>query len=410
MSVASWLASRAIARASGGRRALTGLTVAALLAVLAFYKYADLFVRTFTPSHGGFGIALPLGVSFYTFEMICYVVDVHRGAQPAQGLVGFLVYIAYFPHLVAGPIVRPHELLPQLAEDRPFSSEVFSEGVSTALAGLVVKLVFADNLAVTANAVFAAPAAWGPLGAWLGVAAYSGQILCDFWGYTSIARGCSLALGYALPPNFDHPYASASPTEFWRRWHMTLSRWLRDYLYVPLGGGRGGRLATYRNLLVTMALGGLWHGARWTFVLWGVYHGLLLVAHKAWSDLARRSPALERARRTSAYRAAAVAFTLLAVMIGWIPFRAPSLADAGTLLRRVTFAAEGAAAGTVPGAARSLALLAALAAITAAGAYDLAPRLHRALSAQWRGFVWAVLAAAVYLLGTSTSEFIYFYF
>jgi alginate O-acetyltransferase complex protein AlgI len=259
--------------------------------------------------------------------------------------------------------------------------------------------------------VFAAPRSHDWSQVCLGVASYSGQIFCDFWGYTSIARGCSLALGYPLPQNFDHPYASASVTEFWRRWHMTLSRWLRDYLYVGLGGNRGGRLATYRNLLLTMTLGGLWHGARWTFVAWGLYHGVLLVLHKLWVGFAGDSALLAKLRATGGYRALAVAATLLLVTLGWVLFRASSLDEASTIVRLAfDTAPRGGAALEAPAFARSAKLLVVLGVVTAAGTRQLGLRFHRALSSRWRGVTWALLVGVLYLYGTSTNEFIYFYF
>src|SRR5262249_10424939 len=224
------------------------------------------------------------------------------------------VYILFFPHLVAGPIVRPQEFLPQLKYEKRWSWSRHLLGLRIFLIGLFKKAVIADNLAPVADAVFASPWNFGTLAIWLGVLCYSVQIYCDFSGYSDMAVGLAHTLGFKLPANFRMPYLARDISEFWRRWHLTLSTWLRDYLYIPLGGNRRGEGATYRNLILTMFLGGLWHGAAWTFAVWGLYHGLLLALHKAirlpdW----RWWPALQPLFCLG---------TFLSVSVGWVFFRA----------------------------------------------------------------------------------------
>lgn len=390
-----------------GRKAILAGSIVVLLGTLATFKYAAFFA-----SFMGMKVEqlpLPLGISFYVFEMISYVVDVYRGDPGARSLPEFALYVSYFPHLIAGPIVRASELLPQLREKKTFDSARVSEGMFVMLTGFVKKMVIADNLAVYADAVFKTPASYNSVEIGVGVLAYTGQIFCDFSGYTDIARGGSTMLGFDLPENFDYPYLSKSITEFWRRWHMTLSRWLRDYLYIPLGGNRGGELATYRNLFLTMTLGGLWHGARITFVIWGAYHGVLLAIHKLYGGVTR-TPSWKKARENLAYQIVATLGTLVLVMIGWVFFRAQTFADAMAVFRRL------AEARPVPGWKPTKVLdetawyLFALVALHAAGAAKLGMRTQRALPPAARGLMWAGMVAVLYWLATTSPAFIYFYF
>ncbi|MBK8691878.1 MAG: MBOAT family protein [Deltaproteobacteria bacterium] len=298
--VFAWWVGLALSRATRPK-ALLGFAVAALLAMLAWFKYSAFAAQQVAAllhlPRPAFTVALPLAISFFSFELISYVVDVRRGTTPERSLWRFALYVSYYPHLIAGPIVRAEELLPSLRAPKPFDDTRFGDGVYILLIGFLKKTVLADRMAPWADAVFSDPSAHGTLGVWMGVLAYTGQIYCDFSGYTDIARGASLTLGLPLPENFDWPYLSTSITEFWRRWHMTLSRWLRDYLYIGLGGNRGGPLRQYRNLLLTMLLGGLWHGANWTFVAWGALHGLALCAHKLWDTALRGFPLAQRCAR-----------------------------------------------------------------------------------------------------------------
>lgn len=387
------------------------ITVVALLLPLVVFKYTDFLLGTMG-SKTRFELALPLGISFFTFEMLSYVIDLYRGGPEAKGVTEFFLYIAYFPHLVAGPIVRADELLPELEKDHVFDSEKSAEGMFIALFGLVKKIVIADNLGTFANTVFGAPdKQTGPY-LWLGVLAYTGQIFCDFSGYTDIARGCSLMLGYELPENFDYPYASSNIAEFWRRWHMTLSRWLRDYLYISLGGNRGGAWRTYRNLFLTMLIGGLWHGARWTFVAWGAYHGLLLAIHKLYDDRTAKMPTVKALRKSVPYRAVATAVTFFQVMVGWVFFRSETFEKAKVVLAGMAHAKGPIPKfDTLPADVRQvIVLLGLLAGIHVFGVYKVGLTAHRKLPAPARGLVWAAFAYVCFFYATSSPVFIYFNF
>jgi D-alanyl-lipoteichoic acid acyltransferase DltB (MBOAT superfamily) len=267
---------------------------------------------------------LPIGISFFTFQAITYVVDVYRGETPAASLVEVAILQAFFPHIVAGPIVRANELLPQLRTPRDPRTVLAGPAIFLIVGGLVKKTVIADELARRiVDPVYSDPAAHSASELTLAFYGFAAQIYCDFSGYTDMAIGLALLLGYQLPQNFNRPYLALSLRDFWRRWHMTLSRWLRDYLYIPLGGNRGGRLKTYRNLMLTMLLGGLWHGAAWTFVLWGGIHGTALSVER----FARE--------RFSGFRLPAWAAWLVTfhvVCVAWVFFRSPDLATAFDVL------------------------------------------------------------------------------
>jgi len=310
---------------SGARRQL--LVLASLvgnLGILAFFKYGGFFydnalstdLITRSPAITAFftDLVLPLGISFYTFQSLSYTIDVHRGdREPIRDFVDFALYVSFFPQLVAGPIMRAGEFLPQLRYASPFRVEQFNAGFARFGTGLAKKVVFADSLALFADPVFAAPAQHSPISLVLALYAYTFQIYFDFSGYTDMAIGLAKMLGFELVPNFNFPYLADSITDFWRRWHMTLSQWLRDYLFIPLGGSRGSRLKTYRNLSVTMLLGGLWHGASWNFVLWGGFHGCLLAVERAFGW---REPPTSAARR-----GVRIFLTFHLVVIGWFFFR-----------------------------------------------------------------------------------------
>ncbi|MFA5938532.1 MAG: MBOAT family protein [Sinimarinibacterium sp.] len=300
--------------------------VVADLAVLGYFKYANFGVDTLNALLGLTGneplqvmhVILPIGISFYIFESISYIADVYRGDTPAaRNLVDFATFVALFPHLIAGPVFRYKDLANQFAR-REHSWAMFSAGSVRFMQGFIKKVFIADSIAPMANSAFALaqPTA---ADAWLGTLAYTAQLYFDFSGYSDMAIGLGLMIGFRFTENFNQPYISQSITEFWRRWHMSLSSWLRDYLYVPLGGNRHGTFKTYRNLFLTMLLGGLWHGANWTFAIWGAWHGALL--------------ALERVSATAGagarFSPARWATTFLLVMLGWVMFRAPDVATAG---------------------------------------------------------------------------------
>jgi len=406
------------------RRLLLGASVTVVLGVLAWFKYAGFLAAQgaallrllgHETGLGRVDILLPLAISFYCFEIISYLVDVHRGDPAERSLWRFALYVAYYPHLIAGPIVRAGELLPQLRVPTAFDGQRFGDGVYLCLVGFTQKLVFADRLSLWADEVFARPGAHASFGVWMGVVAYTGQIFCDFAGYTNIARGASLMLGLELPENFRLPYLSTSLTEFWRRWHMTLSRWLRDYLYISLGGNRQGTLAQYRNLFLTMLLGGLWHGANWTFLFWGALHGAGLALHKRWDGFAR-ARAWGRLRERAPYQLLAWGVTLVFVMVGWVYFRAPTFTLAHEVLGRMFLPASGPdtlrlAWGAWPAGLRTaLVLTLALALAHVLGRFQVGSRLHAWLPAPARGVAWLALVLACYLLAEPREQFIYFQF
>jgi len=315
------------------RRRLLTAVIAFDVTVLVLWKYAGFAtaqahnLAAFTGLHlPVVQLALPIGISFYTFHHISYVVDIYRGERAAlRNPVSFVTYIAMFPQLVAGPIVRYREIADQLPQQRTHRLDDIAAGFPRFALGLTKKVVVADSLAPMVDTCFATPAGQMTTAvAWLGAIGYTVQLYFDFSGYSDMAIGLARMLGFRLPENFARPYSSVTITEFWRRWHMSLSRWFRDYVYIPLGGNRGGLASTYRNLLIVFVLVGFWHGANWTFLAWGLYHGALLVIERRqrWSS----PPAMPRGvlgRR---------ALTFLLVMLGWVLFRSPNLGSAFTML------------------------------------------------------------------------------
>jgi D-alanyl-lipoteichoic acid acyltransferase DltB (MBOAT superfamily) len=401
---------RAIARApeQGRKRALLILSVVANLGVLAFFKYTRFFADSAHGLLGLLGVALPeptftillpAGISFYTFQSMSYTIDVYRGELPARERPEeFLSAVSFFPHLVAGPIIRASVLLPQFERMEPLRWEWVQRGYLLVAVGLFKKMV-ADLLAPTADVLFSGTEPASALEAWTGALAFTGQIYADFSGYTDIAIGVALLLGFVLPPNFAQPYLATSPIDFWRRWHLSLSTWLRDYLYIPLGGNRNHR---YRNLLLTMLLGGLWHGASWTFVLWGAWHGLLLIAAHV---LVARFPALTEGGAGVRWLQRLGTFYL--VVLGWVLFRAESMASALRVLRGM-HAPQVASVFTYP-ATLSLALvLLGLVACHAISAAAERTEVQQRPALLWP-VVTACLAAAI-ALGPSGHSFIYFQF
>jgi len=339
------------------RRWILAISLAVNLGALGFFKYSGFFVEQFDELLGKAGlspglpilrVALPIGISFYTFQSIAYVVDVYRrDIEACDDLVDFATFVAFFPQLVAGPISRAKALVPQLRKERqrPDGAQVTS-GLMLMLLGLLKKVVVADSLAPMVNQAFDGKHQ-GTSVALAGIIGFAFQIYADFSGYTDIARGSARLLNVELIHNFRQPYLSRSVTEFWRRWHISLSNWLRDYLYIPLGGNRGGRWRTYRNLMVTMLLGGLWHGAGWPFIIWGGLHGLYLAIERARG--VRPPPAPDTGAGGEVPRrprqVAAAAWTFALVCFAWVFFRSPTVADALGVLRGV-FDINGA---TLPG-------------------------------------------------------------
>jgi D-alanyl-lipoteichoic acid acyltransferase DltB (MBOAT superfamily) len=341
ISILAQLGALAVARTPSPRVRLlvNGIAIALLLMPLAFFKYYGFFAVNATNTLTSLGIepsipliqvVLPVGISFFTFMAIAYVVDVYRGDFEVAGWTDTFLYLSFFPHLVAGPIVRPHELIPQLRERRDERHVDVAGAAWLILGGLFKKVVVSSYLAAQiVDPVFGDPASRSAPDALFGIVGYAIVIYADFSGYTDIAIGVAKLLGFQFPRNFDRPYAAVSIQDFWRRWHMTLSRWLRDYLYIPLGGNRKGERRIYVNVMITMILGGLWHGAAWTFVLWGAFHGALLTSRQ-WRS---QRGDVERDGRVDALRRRAATFAL--VCVGWVFFRADSMDTAFSLLGRL---------------------------------------------------------------------------
>jgi alginate O-acetyltransferase complex protein AlgI len=333
----SYTGGRVVAGTPPGRRKklYLGLGIAGALALLAYFKYAEFaagytsallatLTSTGLPGVEEFthGILLPAGISFFTFESVSYMVDVYRGKLPAErNLLRYAFFISFFPHLIAGPIVRYGQLRPQLDRFFRFDPELVRAGLLLFSIGLAKKVLLADQIAVRIDPLLADPSELGLLDSWIAIVGFGFQIYFDFSAYTDMALGLARMVGIELPWNFDRPYRAADPREFWRRWHVTLSSWLRDYLYIPLGGNRRGEVRRDANLLATMGLGGLWHGASANFVVWGLWHGALLVGHRRLERLPFRPPP-----------SVAVAVTFLLVTVGWVFFRLETTGDILSML------------------------------------------------------------------------------
>ena len=398
-----------------GSKAVLVFGVALNIAVLAWFKYANFALsnvsaltgRPFTP----LSIVLPLGISFFTFTQIAFLVDCRRGLARELDLTRYVLFVTFFPHLVAGPIVHHSQLMPQFSTGlaKRWNPANVHPGLAFFTLGLFKKVGIADTVAPWAAAVFDVPVGAGPAGffdAWRGALSYTIQLYFDFSGYSDMAIGLALLFNVRLPDNFDAPYRAASIADFWRRWHITLSRFLRDYLYVPLGGNRLGEPRRRFNLLLTMFLGGIWHGAGWTFVIWGTYHGVLLVLQRAWTQRFRPLPV-----------AAARPLTFLAVVVGWVFFRAPSVDRALSILSSMAglHGAGGAVKAAGASAETQWIVLAALLAFV-----NVAPTTKdwvesRELNA-WRAvllgtlFFLALILMRTSLLTNTPSPFIYFQF
>lgn len=332
-----------INRAGGDqyRKAYLALSITVNLGLLAFFKYWNFFIDSFAEVLTQFGfqanlpslnIILPVGISFYTFQTMTYTIDIYRKElKPSESFLDFALFVAFFPQLVAGPIERASRLLPQIQKTRQFKLQQFLRGLHLIFWGLFKKIFVADNLGRITDAIFENPSSSGIDYMVAGVA-FAFQIYGDFSGYSDIARGTAKCMGIELMHNFRQPYFAVSPSDFWRQWHISLSTWLRDYLYIPLGGNRLGTLKTYRNLMITMLLGGLWHGAAWNFVIWGAYHGLVLSVNR-WIE--KHHPP-RRNEDTSLF----VIFIKVFIMfnltcLGWLFFRAQSLSQIGTILTSI---------------------------------------------------------------------------
>jgi alginate O-acetyltransferase complex protein AlgI len=399
------------------RKRILVISIVANLGVLGFFKYFNFFVDSaasalqsvgLNPSLPTLRIILPVGISFYTFQSMSYTFDVYRRRiPPARNLFDFALFVAYFPQLVAGPIERAQALLPQIVRPRQRPSSVqVSSGILLMLLGLFKKVAIADVMAPIVETAFANPGSSSSLSLLFGLYAFALQIYCDFSGYTDIGRGASRLMGIELMENFNQPYLSRNVTAFWRTWHISLSTWLHDYLYIPLGGNRKGRVATYRNLMIVMLLGGLWHGAAWTFVVWGGLHGLYLAAHRAFGKYVPRG---YQGRVSLRRDLIPILVTFHLVAIGWIFFRAESLTEAMGFLGGIVAARPGLpSVDTLILVGSALALIALI---------DLAQRNaadHEVMlrwRPSWQGLAYAgLLLAIVVFAGGPKTPFIYFQF
>ena len=306
------------------------VSLTANLGILGFFKYYNFFAESAQSTLQWLGlpvgdvtlsIVLPVGISFFTFQTMSYSIDVYRGKlEPVRNFFDFALFVSFFPQLVAGPIVRAVDFLPQLSAPRHLADVKFQRSCGLFLSGFIKKACVADGVAPYVDQVFADPSGFSATAIWIGTCLYAVQIYCDFSGYSDMAIACARMLGFELRTNFNFPYLSKNITEFWRRWHISLSSWLRDYLYIALGGNRGTKAFVFRNLMLTMLLGGLWHGAGWNFIVWGAIHGAALIVHKEWARVVGdRLPAVPLLPR---------ALTLLVVLVAWIFFRAASFSDA----------------------------------------------------------------------------------
>ncbi|MBE6182345.1 MAG: MBOAT family protein [Rikenellaceae bacterium] len=325
------------------RRWLVVLSVAINLGMLGYFKYTNFLIDIANQLFGaGFlqfqNIFLPVGISFFVFQSMSYTIDIYRRQlQPLTNWGDYLFYLSFFPQLVAGPIVRARDFIPQIRQQPMVTREMFGTGVFLILTGLFKKAIISDYISLNfVDRIFDEPLLYTGFECLMGIYGYALQIYCDFSGYSDMAIGIALLLGFRFPKNFDAPYKSATITEFWRRWHISLSSWLRDYLYISLGGNRKGRLRTYGNLLLTMLLGGLWHGAAIRFILWGALHGVALALHKLWLTLIPNAKIMG-SEMSRGYRIAGIFLTFNIVCFGWLMFRAGSMQTVTLMLHQIAF-------------------------------------------------------------------------
>ena len=420
------------------RKLLLVVSLIGNLGMLCFFKYGTFLLDNFVTLVNAMGvnyhpatpnIILPAGISFYTFTTLCYTIDMYkRKSEPVKSMLDFSLFVTFFPHLVAGPIVRPPQLVPQFETERKATQNQLLQGLFLMTLGLFMKVVLADSmLSATANTVFGSEGKLLALDAWMGVLAFSGQIFFDFAGYSTCAIGVAMTLGFVLPQNFFYPYAAIGFSDFWRRWHITLSAWLRDYLYIPLGGNRNGKFRTYINLMITMLLGGLWHGANWTFVVWGGLHGFYLWVEKAIADYRHdkvaaiaTTPAgevgvlgpLPETFKPKTFRNFSIAlFTFFLINVTWVFFRANTFTKAWNLLQSM-FGFMAKEAPLLP----TLSIIKVTVIVTCmviahwvmrnTKVLDVVPKLS-----WWVfGTVWTIMLLLIILSQESSSSFIYFQF
>ena len=346
MTFFNWLCGGLLSRTQvlSQRKLCFGIGVGANLLCLAVFKYADfaaqslaavLKLTTHQAPHWALNIILPLGISFFTFEFIHYLFEIYRGRKPINSFVLFALFAAFFPTQIAGPIKRFPDFEEQMLREQKLSLDHFDEGIPLIIVGLAKKLLLADNLSIFVRMGFDNPALYGGLECWLFAYAFAFQIYFDFSGYTDIGRGSAMLFGYHIPINFNMPYIAKNISDFWHRWHISLSSWLRDYLFIPLGGSKAGRWLTHRNLFLTMALGGLWHGASWNFVIWGIYHGVCLIVHREFVVVRKSYSALHNAMDSWCGKVASMVLTFNVVCIGWVFFRMQDLPNAFSMIKKM---------------------------------------------------------------------------
>ncbi len=421
------------------KRLLLVVSLIGNLGMLCFFKYGGFLLENFTTLVNAVGInfhpakpniILPAGISFYTFTTLCYTIDMYKKkSKPVKSMLDFSLFVTFFPHLVAGPIVRPPQLVPQFETPRKATQKQLLEGLMLLSLGLFMKVVLADSmLSASADAVFSSTGNLPALDAWMGVLAFSGQIFFDFAGYSVCAIGAASCLGFVLPQNFLYPYAAIGFSDFWRRWHITLSAWLRDYLYIPLGGNRKGKFRTYINLMITMLLGGLWHGANWTFVVWGGLHGLYLWVEKFFKDLKSKTPEptttikiiepvvtkasvvpITVGKKFSGFLYAM--FTFFLVNVTWVFFRSSTFSKAWALLKSM-FGNENSGTPLLS----TLAIIKVSVIITGMLVAHWFMRNTRVLDVVYKlpwwlvGIIWSIIILLLILSQESSSSFIYFQF
>jgi D-alanyl-lipoteichoic acid acyltransferase DltB (MBOAT superfamily) len=428
------------------RKMLLVVSLIGNLGMLCFFKYGGFLLENFLTLVNAVGIdyspaapniILPAGISFYTFTTLCYTIDMYKKkSEPVKSLLDFSLFVTFFPHLVAGPIVRPPQLVPQFLTPRTATKQMFTQGLFLLSLGLFMKVVMADGmLANSSDTVFGAQQALSTIDAWMGVLAFSGQIFFDFAGYSTCAIGVAKCLGFTLPENFRYPYAAVGFSDFWRRWHITLSAWLRDYLYIPLGGNRKSSSRTYVNLMLTMLLGGLWHGASWTFVAWGGLHGIYLCVERLLkkkdggasgevtdevvetypqttpmvTTTASLAPAFLQRKSVKLFFGALLTFFL--VNVTWVFFRADSFTSAWRLLASMFGAVDGGA----PVLSNLAMIKVAVITICLFGCHWVMRNtsvLAVAAKLKWWivALTWTVLVILLFLSQESSSSFIYFQF
>lgn len=344
MTLANWWLGFAIARSQARKKAWLVLTLVANIATLGYFKYTNFFLTTaydalnlFSIPHSDFmvNVILPLGISFFTFEFLHYAIEVYRGHPPVKNFILFALFAGFFPTQIAGPIKRYQDFVPQVEKPARFDIDAFEKGFVLVLHGLAKKVLLADNLAVFVNMVYDHPDWFSVLELWMATYGFAFQVYCDFSGYTDIAIGSSLMLGISVPPNFNVPYMANNIRELWHRQHISLSLWFRDYVYIPLGGSRCPRLVIYRNLLLTTALAGLWHGAAWHFVAWGAFQGASLIVHREWMKFYEKVDWLNRFVKGRIWHCAAIFITFHAFCVSYVFFRADTIPIALQMIGRM---------------------------------------------------------------------------